>query len=50
VLFGVDKTVATGFSLVAFFLLTLPLWVAGALAASRTGTTFAAVRKEFDSL
>ena len=49
-LFGVDKTVATGFSLVVFFLLMLPLWVAGAFAASRTGTTFATVRKELDSL
>jgi uncharacterized protein (TIRG00374 family) len=49
-LFGVDKTVATGFSLVVFFLLMLPLWVAGAFAASRTGITFATVRKELDSL
>lgn len=50
VLFGVDKTLATGFSLVVFFLLMFPLWVAGAFAASRSGTTFAAVRKEFSSV
>lgn len=45
-LFGVDKTSATGFSLVAFMLLSLPLLVIGFLALSRSGMSLAAVREE----
>jgi glycosyltransferase 2 family protein len=44
-LFGVDKNVAKGFSLVVFFLLTLPLWLLGSLAVSRSGMTLASVRE-----
>jgi uncharacterized membrane protein YbhN (UPF0104 family) len=40
-LFGVDKTRATGFSVVVFLLLTVPLWVLGAVSVSRTGAGIA---------
>jgi uncharacterized protein (TIRG00374 family) len=46
VLFNVDKTLATSFSLVAFFLLSLPLLIAGFLALHRSGMTLTAVRRE----
>jgi uncharacterized membrane protein YbhN (UPF0104 family) len=49
-LFGVDKTVAAGFSLVVFFLLTFPLWVIGSFALSRSGMTLASVRKRVGEL
>jgi phosphatidylglycerol lysyltransferase len=45
-LFGVDKAVAAGFSLVVFVLLTAPLWALGALALSRSGLTLGRVRRE----
>jgi hypothetical protein len=45
-LFGVDKAVAAGFSLVVFVLLTAPLWAIGALAFSRSGLTLGRVRRE----
>ena len=45
-LFGVDKTSATGFSLVVFALLQLPLLVIGFLALSRSGLSLAAIRDE----
>jgi len=44
-LFGVDKTTATGFSFVVFFLLTVPLWVLGLLALSRSGTPLSSIRR-----
>ncbi|HKQ79967.1 MAG TPA: lysylphosphatidylglycerol synthase transmembrane domain-containing protein [Blastocatellia bacterium] len=46
-LFGADKTRATGFSLVVFALLTLPLFVIGFIALSRSGTTLMEIRREF---
>jgi len=45
-LFGVDKTSATGFSLVVFTLLSLPLLIIGFLALSRSGMSLAAIREE----
>jgi uncharacterized protein (TIRG00374 family) len=36
-LFGIDKSVATNFSLVIFFVLSVPLWIIGFLALSRSG-------------
>ena len=45
-LFGVDKTSATGFSLVVFTLLSLPLLSIGFLALSRSGMSLAAIREE----
>ena len=49
-LFGVEKSAATGFSFVAFFLLTLPLWILGLLAIARSGMTLPAIRHEIDRL
>jgi glycosyltransferase 2 family protein len=43
-LFGVDKTVAAGFSMAVFVILTVPLWLIGFLAISRTGMTFREIR------
>ncbi len=48
-MFGVDKTAATGFSVVVFLLLTIPLWAIGSLAFSRTGLTVRRVREEIGS-
>jgi uncharacterized protein (TIRG00374 family) len=45
-LFGADKTAATGFSIVVFLILTLPLWALGLLALSRSGLTLAAIRAD----
>jgi glycosyltransferase 2 family protein len=45
-LFGVDKTSATGFSLVVFTLLSLPLLIIGFLAFSRSGMSLAGIREE----
>lgn len=42
-LLGVDKSQATGFSLVVFVLLAVPLLVAGALAFGRSGASFKAI-------
>jgi uncharacterized membrane protein YbhN (UPF0104 family) len=43
-LFGIDKTFATGFSVVVFVVLTVPLWVLGSLALGRSGATLASIR------
>jgi uncharacterized protein (TIRG00374 family) len=48
-LFGVEKTVATGFSFVVFILLSLPLLLIGYLAFSRSGATLLNIRQEVDS-
>jgi glycosyltransferase 2 family protein len=45
-LFGVEKTSATGFSLVVFVLLTLPLLIIGFVALSQSGTTLLNIREE----
>jgi len=47
-LFGVEKTVATGFSLVVFILLSLPLLLIGFVALSRSGTTLFNIRQEIN--
>lgn len=49
-LFGIEKTRATGFSVVVFILLTLPLWALGLLALSRSGLTLAKLREEVRTL
>lgn len=49
-LFGVDKTVATGFSVVVFLLLTVPLWAIGSVAFGRAGLTVRQVRQRFGSV
>jgi glycosyltransferase 2 family protein len=48
--FGVDKTLATGFSVVVFMLLTIPLWVIGFLALSRSGMTLRSLQEEIRRL
>jgi uncharacterized protein (TIRG00374 family) len=45
-LFGEDKTVAAGFSMVYFLALTVPLWTLGLLAISRTGISLSTLRFE----
>jgi uncharacterized membrane protein YbhN (UPF0104 family) len=49
-LFGVEKTVAVGFSIVDFAVLTVPLWLLGLLALTKSGLTVASLRKEVASL
>lgn len=49
-LFGVDKTLAAGFSFVVFFLLTVPLWIIGSFALSRTGMNLSSIRREIARL
>jgi glycosyltransferase 2 family protein len=44
-LFGVDKTMAAGYSLVDFFVLTTPLWLLGLAAVWQTGMSFSSLRK-----
>jgi hypothetical protein len=46
----VEKTVAVGFSIVDFVVLTVPLWLLGLLALTRSGLTVASLRKEVTSL
>jgi uncharacterized protein (TIRG00374 family) len=45
-LFRVDKTTAASFSVVAFVLLTIPLWLIGIVAVRKTGMSFSALRAE----
>jgi glycosyltransferase 2 family protein len=45
-LFGVDKTLATGFSVVVFVLLTIPLWILGFFALSQSGMSLNEIRRE----
>lgn len=46
-IFGVDKTLAAGFSLFVFVALTIPLWVLGAIAIAKSGITLTEVRAKF---
>lgn len=45
-LFGVEKTLATGFSVIVFVILTVPLWALGLWALARSGMTLASLREE----
>jgi glycosyltransferase 2 family protein len=49
-LFGEDKTVSAGFSMVYFLALTVPLWTLGLLAISRTGMNLSTIRFEAAAL
>jgi hypothetical protein len=42
-LFGVDKTVASGFSVVVYLILTAPLWIIGLVAFGRSGLSLRTV-------
>jgi uncharacterized membrane protein YbhN (UPF0104 family) len=43
-LFGVEKTVAAGFSIVYFLALAIPLWILGLLSLSRSGIALSTIR------
>ena len=49
-LFGVDKTVAAGFSIVDFAVLTAPLWTIGVIALSRSGMSLGSIRQEIAAM
>jgi glycosyltransferase 2 family protein len=49
-LFNIDKTTASGFSVVAFIVLTLPLWILGSFALLRTGMKLKEIRAEISGL
>jgi uncharacterized membrane protein YbhN (UPF0104 family) len=42
--FGLDKTTAAAFSVAVFLILTIPLWLIGSVALSRSGLTLSRVR------
>ncbi len=44
--FGVEKTAATGFSVVVFVILTIPLWIIGIFAFGRAGLTLRQLRTD----
>lgn len=44
-LFGIDKSVAAGFSVVVFVVLTVPLWLLGSVALGRAGVTLRGFRR-----
>ncbi|MCC6263399.1 MAG: flippase-like domain-containing protein [Bryobacterales bacterium] len=48
-LFGVEKDLAAGFSAGVFLVLTVPLWLIGFLALSRTGLTLRSIRQQLRS-
>ncbi len=45
-LFGVDKASATGFSIVVFLVLTIPLWAIGSICFARSGLELGSIRSE----
>lgn len=49
-LFGIDKTLATSFSIVVFFILTIPLWAIGMLVFGRLGLSLKKVRADMTLL
>jgi uncharacterized protein (TIRG00374 family) len=49
-LFGIDKTLATSFSIIVFFILTIPLWAIGMLVFGHLGLSLKKVRTEMTSL
>jgi len=49
-LFGVDRTMATGFSIAVFVILTATLWVIGLLAIANAGMRFGDIRREVQKL
>lgn len=49
-LFGVDKTTATAFSVMAFIILTIPLLIIGLIALGRTGMSLTQIRREINTV
>jgi len=48
--FGIDKTTATGFSVVVFVILTIPLWVIGVFAFGRAGLSLHSLTAQISTL
>lgn len=48
-IFGVEKTTATGFSIVVFLVLTIPLWAIGSVCFARSGLRLSTVRAELEA-
>jgi hypothetical protein len=48
--FGIDKTTATGFSMVVFIILTIPLWAIGLFAIGRSGMSVKEIRREINGI
>ncbi len=48
-LFGLDKTTASGFSVVVFLVLTIPLWIIGSTCFARSGLQLGSIRSELAS-
>jgi uncharacterized membrane protein YbhN (UPF0104 family) len=48
--FGIDKTLATGFSVVVFLILTIPLWLIGIFAFGHAGMSLRKIRTEMSLL
>ena len=49
-LFGINKTLATSFSVVVFLILTIPLWVIGMLVFARLGLSLKKIQTDISSL
>lgn len=49
-LFGINKALATSFSVVVFLILTIPLWIIGLLVFSRLGLSLKKIRVEISAL
>lgn len=49
-LFGINKTLATSFSIVVFLILTIPLWIIGLLVFTRLGLSLKGIRTEISAL
>jgi glycosyltransferase 2 family protein len=49
-LFGINKTLATSFSIVVFLILTIPLWIIGLLVFMRLGLSLKKIKAEISSL
>jgi len=49
-LFGINKTLATSFSVVVFLILTIPLWIIGLLVFMRLGLSLKKIQAEISSL
>jgi glycosyltransferase 2 family protein len=49
-LLGVEKSVAAGFSVVVFLVLTAPLWIIGLFAVSRAGLSWRNLRSEVNTM
>jgi hypothetical protein len=49
-IFGIDKSMATSFSIVVFIILTIPLWIIGLIAINQTGMTLKSIKNEIKQI